>query len=141
MNTRPPRKLTIGRLAEAAGVGVETVRYYERSGLITRPVKPAGGHRVYPEKTLTQLRFIAHAKRCGFTLREITTLMALGSDHCAVTRELAVQKLRVVEEKITALQETCVNLVDLLALCDGQDDADDCGLFISLLEASRDGAD
>ena len=136
MKAKAPPRLTIGRLAEAAGLVVETVRYYERLGLITQPAKPDHGQRTYTEKAIVQLRFIAQAKQCGFTLREVATLLSLGSDHCAVTRELALQKLRDVEEKIAALVATRDSLGKLIGHCGGAAEDDGCGLFASLLEAS-----
>ena len=72
------RPMTIGRLADAAGVGVETVRFYERRGLIQQPPKPNGtGFRVYPEETEHRIRFIRQGQELGFSLREIQELLSL----------------------------------------------------------------
>ncbi|GAB4287220.1 MAG: hypothetical protein Kow0092_40310 [Deferrisomatales bacterium] len=86
------RGLTIGRVAEAAGVGVETVRFYERKGLIEQPEKPMFGRRTYPPETVGRIRFIRRAKDLGFTLREIAELLELRVDpgkSCAEVRARA----------------------------------------------------
>jgi len=72
------RDLTIGKVARAAGVNVETVRYYQRSGLVPEPPRPAGSVRRYSEQTVARLRFIKRAQELGFTLAEIRRLLALG---------------------------------------------------------------
>lgn len=74
------KPLTIGALARAAGVHVETVRYYQRRGLIAQPRKPARGHRIYPRETLERLLFIKRAQELGFTLEEIASLLVLGGE-------------------------------------------------------------
>lgn len=84
--------LTIGRLARAAGVHVETIRYYQRRGLLPKPSRPAAGHRRYAADTLARLRFIQRAQELGFTLREIAELLALGSASCRETQRLAERR-------------------------------------------------
>jgi len=128
----PMTKLTIGILANAAGVGVETVRYYQRRGLLKQPTKPAGRHRTYSEQDLARLEFIKHAKAAGFTLREIKTLLSLGNDHCSVTRTLAEEKLKEIRGQITDLKKAQKRLVELITACGAEGEA--CGLFESLLE-------
>lgn len=125
-------KVTIGKLAHAAGVGVETVRYYQRLGLLDEPVKPPGHHRTYSQRDLARLGFINHAKAVGFTLREISTLLSLGNDHCSVTRSLAEDKLRKIEGQITDLRQTRQRLTKLIEACASESEA--CGLFDSLFE-------
>ncbi len=125
-------KLTIGKLARAAGVGVETIRYYQRRGLLEQPAKPPGHHRTYSKQDLAQLSFINHAKAAGFTLREIKTLLALGNDHCPVTKALAEDKLRKITGEITGLGETQERLKMLIKACGSESEA--CGLFESLRE-------
>lgn len=83
MASRPGRALTIGRLARAARVNVETIRYYQRRGLLGTPRKPPGGVRHYPEEELARLRFIERAQQLGFSLRDIRELLALGERSCA----------------------------------------------------------
>lgn len=127
-------KLTIGKLARAAGVGVETVRYYQRRGLLEEPAKPAGHHRTYSEQDLARLGFINHAKAAGFTLREIETLLSLGNDHCSVTKTLAEEKLQKIEGQITDLKEIQHRLEELIKACSTEGDGNACGLFKSLLK-------
>lgn len=131
-------KLTIGKLAQAAGVGVETVRYYQRRGLLEVPVKPVGQHRTYSAQDLARLGFINHAKAAGFTLREIETLLSLGNDHCSVTKALAEQKLQKINEEITDLKKIQSRLNVLIKACGTKDDGGTCGLFKSLLQADLD---
>jgi MerR family mercuric resistance operon transcriptional regulator len=88
------RAMTIGRLAETAGVGVETIRYYQRRGLLDEPRKPFRGHRHYPADMAKHVRFIKRAQALGFTLEEIASLLRLdGADCCSDTRELAAHKV------------------------------------------------
>ena len=72
-------EMTIGKLAKAAGVGVETIRFYERKGMIKRPSNRGGGFRQYPEDEVSRIRFIKRAQELGFTLREVKTLLDLQS--------------------------------------------------------------
>jgi MerR family mercuric resistance operon transcriptional regulator len=99
--------MTIGKAARKAGVGVETIRFYERKGLIDRPPRPnVGGFRVYPVETVERIRFIRQAQELGFSLREILELLSLRADpesDCADVRERAEAKLREVTRKIAGL--------------------------------------
>jgi MerR family mercuric resistance operon transcriptional regulator len=96
--------LTIGRLAALAGVNVETIRYYQRRGLLSEPQKPLGGYRHYPADMAKRVRFIKRAQALGFTLEEIAGLLRLdGSDCCAGTRELAAHKIALIEQKLNDL--------------------------------------
>jgi MerR family mercuric resistance operon transcriptional regulator len=96
--------LTIGKLAESAGVNVETIRYYQRRGLLSEPKKPLGGYRHYPPDITKRVRFIKRAQALGFTLEEIAGLLRLeAATACAETRELAAHKLALIEEKLTEL--------------------------------------
>ncbi len=85
----PEKPLTINVTAKKAGIGVETIRYYQRIGLINKPEKPLSGYRVYSEETVSRLRFIQRAKELGFSLAEISNLLALGDGRCKETKELA----------------------------------------------------
>lgn len=95
--------LTIGQLARAAGVNVETIRYYQRIGLINEPVKPAQGYRRYPTPTVERLRFIKHALELGFSLDEITDLLSLNDRDCLDARRIAEHKLEVIQKRIDDL--------------------------------------
>ncbi len=86
------KTFTIGALARTAGVNVETIRYYQRRGLLPKPGKPVAGYRRYPADTLARLRFIQRAQELGFTLREIGELLALGRGSCRETQRLAERK-------------------------------------------------
>jgi MerR family mercuric resistance operon transcriptional regulator len=110
--------MTIGKLARTAAVNVETVRYYERRGLIARPARAARGFRRYPPETLARLRFIKRAQELGFILREITELLALGSDACAPTRTLAERKRTDIDARLRDLKAMRRTLTQLIRRCD-----------------------
>ena len=109
---------TIGGLAKAAGVGVETVRYYQRRGLLPEPARPPGEVRRYGEAELKRLKFIRHAQASGFTLNEIGELIALdASDDRARARELAQARVAAIDEKIVELREARDALAGLASDC------------------------
>lgn len=116
--------MTISRAAKRAGVGVETIRFYERKGLIEQPLKPKdGGFRVYPQETVEQLRFIRSAQSLGFSLGEIGELLSLSADpdtHCCAVRDRAKAKLADVEYKLTQLQSIQQALKSLIEACPGK---------------------
>ena len=110
--------LTIGRLARAGGVNVETIRYYERRGLLEQPSKPLGGHRRYAAEAVERVRFIKRAQQLGFTLEEVKGLLHLeDGQSCRETRLLAEQKLRQVEARIDDLSRMQRTLNDLIVRC------------------------
>ena len=110
---------TIARLAAAADVHVETVRYYQRRGLLAEPARSLGSIRRYSEADAEQLRFIKRAQAVGFTLEEVTSLLALRSRACcSVTRSLAVAKLEVIEQRISELHRLRAELTEWIADCD-----------------------
>lgn len=112
-------ELTIGSLAQAAGVGVETIRYYQRRGLVEEPSKPMGGHRRYSQAAARRVRFIRRAQQLGFTLEEVTSLLALEDGRsCRETRLLAEQKLAVIESRIQDLSRMRRLLKGLIAECE-----------------------
>lgn len=116
-------ELTIGQLAAACGVGVETVRYYQRRGLLEVPVTPAGsGHvgaiRRYGEKDLQTLRFIRSAQKAGFTLSQIEELLELDASHDRTrAREIAEKRLADLDLEIRSLQSARRSLVKLANAC------------------------
>ncbi len=113
------RDLTIGRLARAAGVNVETVRYYQRRGLIVEPERPVNGIRRYSAGSVNRIRFIKRAQELGFTLAEISNLLALEDGRgCRETRELAGRKLAMVESRLADLKRLRKTLRELVARCD-----------------------
>ncbi len=114
MKTETPKKLTIGKLADAAGVNIESIRYYQRIGLIHEPLKPFHGYRTYPSETIARVLFIKRAQRLGFTLEEIAELLELGDGHCLQARELAEQKQALIDTHIadlTAMRDTLEKLI------------------------------
>lgn len=112
-------ELTIGRLADEAGVNVETIRYYQRRGLMAEPDKPMIGHRRYDLEAIKRVHFIKRAQVLGFTLEEIGGLLELDEAcACAETRELAAHKLQVIEEKLADLKAMRKALTALLHQCD-----------------------
>ena len=109
---------TIGGLANAAGVGVETVRYYQRRGLLTEPARPPGEVRRYGDEDVKRLRFIRSAQAAGFTLNEIKELLGLdASDDRARARELAQARVAALDEKIEELREARDALAGLASDC------------------------
>ena len=111
-------ELTIGRLADEAGVNVETIRYYQRRGLIAEPAKPTGGHRRYDSDAIKRVRFIKRAQVLGFTLEEVGNLLDLDEAcACVETRELAAHKLQVIEDKLADLKAMRKALTALLRQC------------------------
>ncbi len=113
--------MTIGKVARKAGVGVETIRFYERRGLIGQPPKPLNaGFRVYPQESIERIRFIREAQELGFSLREIGELLSLRADpsaDCADVRERAQGKLEEVRRKIAQLERIHAALEELIAAC------------------------
>ena len=129
--------LTIGKIARLAGIGVETVRFYEKKGLINKPPRRGSGYRLYPEETVHQLRFIRRAKEIGFTLKEIKELLALKLDSettCADIRRRAEMKIEDIEAKIRTLEKMSETLKKLTLACSGQGPASEC----PILEAIED---
>jgi MerR family mercuric resistance operon transcriptional regulator len=109
---------TIGGLAKAAGVGVETVRYYQRRGLLTEPARPHGEVRRYSEDDVKRLKFIRSAQTAGFTLAEIKELLDLdASDDRARARELARARVAALDEKIAQMREARDALAGLATAC------------------------
>ncbi len=112
------RSFSIGRLAAAAGVHVETVRYYQRRGLLAEPSRPLGGIRRYGPADLERLRFIRRAKAMGFSLDEIADLSKIaGHRACERTRRLTEHKLVQVRERLEALRQLEAELMQLVAAC------------------------
>jgi MerR family mercuric resistance operon transcriptional regulator len=108
----------ISGLAKAAGVGVETVRYYQRRGLLPEPARPHGEVRRYGEEDVKRLKFIRSAQAAGFTLNEIGELIALdASDDRARVRELAEARVEAIDGKIEELREARDALAGLASDC------------------------
>ena len=127
--------LRIGQLAKAAGVHVETIRYYERCGLLPDPGRRAAGYRVYPAEMVARIRFIKRAQQLGFSLKEIAGLLALRIDDvttCEQVRTQAEAKLAEIDEKIADLQRIRSALATLAAACAHGGPAGECPLLDAL---------
>lgn len=112
-------EMTIGRLAQAAGVGVETIRFYQRRGLLAQPDRPAGGVRRYGADAIARIGFIRRAQDVGFSLDDVATLLKLGqTPKCRGARTLAARKLELVEARMNSLQRMKQALGDLISQCD-----------------------
>lgn len=128
-----PELLSIGTLAQMAEVNVETIRYYQRRGLLGVPQKPPGGHRRYTAEFVKRLRFIKRAQALGFTLAEVAALLRLDSMHqCAETRALANRKLLLIEDKLADLAAMRQAMMRLMQQCDSSQDHDACPLLDAL---------
>ena len=123
--------LTIGKLARAAGVAVETVRFYERKGLIADPPRRSSGYREYSDDVVRRLRFIRRAKELGFSLREIEELLALrtGPATCGEVREQIAAKLADIEGRVRDLRRMGSALEELHTLCESTDPLGDCPIL------------
>ena len=133
------KPLTIGQVARSAGIGVETVRFYEREGLLEEPERRASGYRQYGEEVVRRLRFIRRAKELGFTLKEIADLLALRHDPAATrtdVRERVRAKVEDIEAKVRDLQRIRAVLLSLGETCHGQGPASDCPILEAI---DRDG--
>jgi MerR family mercuric resistance operon transcriptional regulator len=123
---------TIGKLARAADVNVETVRYYQRRKLVDTPVKPIQGFRVYPVETLHRIKFIKRAQELGFSLIDIEQLLTLSTGSCSTMQELALYKLEKIEAKIADLHRMRVVLSDLVRACEANQDPQTCPIIESI---------
>lgn len=111
-------ELTIGGLAQAAGVGVETVRFYQHKGLVPEPQRPLGGVRRYGHAEVARIRFIRSAQELGFTLADVARLLTLEEGGaCADVRHLAEQKLQVVRKRLADLGRMETALSSLVRRC------------------------
>jgi MerR family mercuric resistance operon transcriptional regulator len=118
VRTQAKNSDTIGGLAKAAGVGVETVRYYQRRGLLPEPARPPGEVRRYGEQDVRRLRFIRSAQAAGFTLNEIGELLALdAADDRARARALAQARVAALDARIAELREARDALAGLATAC------------------------
>ena len=124
--------MTRGEVAKRAGVGSETVRYYEQRDLIPEPSRTAGGYREYTESYVERIRFIKRAQELGFTLNEITELLSLRVDltvDCGEVKRRAQVKIADVEKKIRDLERIRGALVDLAKACRGVGPTAECPIL------------
>lgn len=131
------KALSIGQVARRASVGVETVRFYERQGLLEKPPRTKSGYRQYPLEAVSRLGFIKKAKEVGFSLKEIKELLSLRLDTtatCEDVRSRAQVKIHEIEQKVQALQRMKQALMDLTAACSGDGPVSECPILQSLEE-------
>jgi len=126
--------LTIGRLAKLVGVNLETIRYYQRIGLIDEPTTPLNGFRQYPIKTAENITFIKRAQRLGFSLKEIAELLKIGDGHCEDVRTRAETKRNMIEDQIRDLQSLRDTLNKLISECNSGNNEHHCPIVETLLE-------
>lgn len=128
--------LSIGRLAKQAGVGVETIRFYERKGLIAEPRRrPSSRYREYPPEAARRVRFIRHAKQLGFTLKEIKELLELRVDPgstCGDVRSRANAKIEDIEARMESLARMKAALERLAEQCRGRGPTTECPILEEL---------
>jgi len=126
---KPPKPLTIGKVARLAGVGIETIRFYERGGLVADPPRKLSGYRQYGAETVSRLRFIHRARELGFSLGEIKELLFLRVDPsqtCGHIVEKAQQKIHEIDEKVQTLLRMKEALEALARACPGQGPVSEC---------------
>ena len=134
--------LTISKLAREAGVNVETIRFYQRRGLLAEPIKPLGGIRHYEQVDVARVLFIKAAQRIGFTLDEIAQLLNLDDGmHCSEARAIAEHKLEMVREKLADLQRIETALAQLVGRCEASRGKVNCPLIEALQPAISDSPD
>jgi MerR family transcriptional regulator, copper efflux regulator len=127
--------MKIGEVAERGAVNLQTIRYYEREGLLPEPPRLESGYRMFPESTVGRVRFIKRAQELGFTLSEIKELLSLRVDRqrsSGAVKALAESKIRDIESRIRALEAMKVALTHLSGKCSGKGPASDCPILEGL---------
>jgi MerR family copper efflux transcriptional regulator len=131
----PSNSLTIGQLAEQAGVGVETLRFYERKKLIPEPPRRRSGYREYPPEAVSRIRFIRGAKELGFSLKEIDELLTLRAEsegQCAEVLARAQGKIADISQRIASLERMKRALEQLASTCSERATSGDCPILDAL---------
>jgi len=126
------KPLTIGHIARTAGVNVETIRYYQRVGILIEPAKPVEGYRIYPLGTVNRIRFIKRAQQLGFSLQEISELLELGDGHCDDVRHRAEEKRTIIDLQINDLKNLRGTLDTLIQACQCDGDTSHCPIVETL---------
>jgi MerR family transcriptional regulator, copper efflux regulator len=140
MGISDSNRMRIGQVATAAGLGVETVRYYERRGLIPEPARSDAGYRLYPADTVRRLRFIVRAKTLGFTLQEVGELLSLRARPgagCADVQSQAEAKIEDIDARLVQLEAMKRTLSELVKRCDGQGSTSECPILDALSDDER----
>jgi MerR family mercuric resistance operon transcriptional regulator len=135
------RRRTISKLAQEAGVGVETVRFYERRGILKQPEAPPEGWREYGNEALETIRYIKLGQQLGFRLSDIQKLQqkAAGEQRvfCESVRAATREKIKAVEEQIQQLQQVHIELQDFLGRCSAKKEGERCPIYESLGAVKR----
>jgi MerR family copper efflux transcriptional regulator len=129
------KPMTIGQLARQTGVGIETVRFYEREGLLEAPARRESGYRQFTEDVITRLRFIRRAKDLGFSLKEIKELLYLKREEgttCAEVKERVEAKIADIDAKIASLRQMKAALVKVTKQCTGRGPTSACPILEAL---------
>lgn len=130
-------QLTIGQLAKAANINIETVRYYQRINLIEQPQKPALGYRVYPDETLNRIRFIKRAQLLGFSLEEISQLLEISDAQCETAAQMGHDKLQLIQQKISDLSKMASVLDEYTQQCAINADHSHCPIIDTLIDENH----
>ncbi len=124
--------MTIGQIAKRAGVGVETIRFYQRRGLLVQPPRLNSGFRYYSDNDVVHVRFIQKGKELGFSLKEIAELLSLEGNPqatCGDVKQRAEEKITTIEARVRDLQKMKRSLVRLTAACSGGGSIEDCPIL------------
>ena len=131
--------MTIGQLAKKTEVNVETIRFYERRGLMPKPLRRESGYRQYSDDDIARVRFIRRAKELGFSLKEILELLSLRVDPdttCGDIKRRAETKIADIDQKIRTLQGMKKALAKLVALCRGRGPTSECPI-LEILDSEK----
>lgn len=134
------QRLTRGRLAREAGVHGETIRFYEKRGLLREPARSAMGYREYPPEVVQRVRFIKRAQELGFTLTEVQELLDLRANRrggSGAVKAMAREKLTLIERKIRDLERMKTALGGLVEACDGHGPVAACPIIAAMEDESR----
>lgn len=126
------KELTIGQVAKVGDVNIETIRYYERQGLIPPPPRRESGYRQYPEDTVNRVRFIKRAQELGFSLKEVAELLSLRvgpNTTCGDVKKMADGKIAEIEGKIQSLEKMRDSLTRLVETCEENRQAEECQIL------------
>ncbi len=124
--------MKIGEVAKQAGVGIETIRFYERKGLLGKPPRTPSGYRAYPSEAIAKIQFIKRAKELGFSLLEISDLLSLATSPtatCADVKHRALAKVSAFKRRVTDLQRMNRALSRLIESCNGREPLDHCPII------------
>ena len=123
------KNMTIGQLAKAVNLNTQTIRYYERIGLINKPNVSESGYRIYQDNAVDILRFIKYAKNVGFSLKQVSELFSLGNNKynaCSNVKKLAEEKVYEIDKKLNSLKLMRKELLNLISLCEENNDKREC---------------